>query len=305
MKLCKTCGAPMEDEATFCPMCGAKVADNNTSEETTVLEPSSIPAYVNVSQQPEPPKQKKKLSKGVIVIIVIFAILVLAGIGALAEKAMQNSKYKDDYSFSNSGSETYDNYDIGNNDNSNEKTFEFGTIENNSYSNSFADLHIDLPSDEWIFMTTEQIANDYLGNGIIDTENDKAYIENDSEKSYFDMVMYNTANNQNIQIQLMQGLTYAHKNSSAKDMLDAMLSQVDAQYSSLGYTVTGKKEYDETVSIGANDYYIASIDLDISDSEKTGQLYAVSKANEDTFVVIAISGSDKEVELLEFLNMLY
>lgn len=39
MKICRTCGAPMDDEAIFCPMCGAKNENNNYSnEETTVLK---------------------------------------------------------------------------------------------------------------------------------------------------------------------------------------------------------------------------------------------------------------------------
>ncbi|MBS7359124.1 MAG: zinc ribbon domain-containing protein [Oscillospiraceae bacterium] len=45
MKLCRACGAPMDDDAAFCPMCGAKNKDNSYSEETTVL--SDNPFEIN------------------------------------------------------------------------------------------------------------------------------------------------------------------------------------------------------------------------------------------------------------------
>lgn len=299
MKLCKTCGAPMDDEATFCPMCGSKNENNNANEETTVLNPNDVPTYINVSQQLENTKQKKKLNKGVIAIIIILAILVLAGIGSFAEKYIQNSQYRDEYSFSNNDLklDSYDSDAV--------KLFEFGTVKDGIYSNDFADLHITLPSEEWTFMSSEEIISNYLQNGSLDTVNDKVYLENDSEKSYFDMVMYNTVTNENIQVQLMQGLTYTHKNSSAQDMLNALLSQSESQYSSMGYVVTDKSKYDDSIYIGMNEYYTASLTIELSDNATTCQKYAVTKIGEDTFVVIAISGSDTYLELSELLYQFY
>lgn len=304
MKICKTCGAPMEDEAAFCPMCGGKNESNNYSDEgTTVLNSNNTDRYEGNFQNTQPvAAKKKKMSKGLIAVIVILCVLVLAAIGAIVEKSVNNSKYRDDYSFSDSdmGTEDYENYD-----NNEVNLFEFGTVENNTYSNNFADLHIDLPSESWSFMTSEEIANDYLGGASLDTVNDKAYSENETEKSYFDTVLYNYETNENIQVQLVQGLTYSHKNSSAQDMLDALLSQVDSQYVSMGYSVTDKSKYDYDASIGVNDYALASIDISISDGAEIGQLYAITKVGEDTFVVIVISGSASDAELTELLNLFY
>lgn len=44
IKICRTCGAPMDDESIFCPMCGAKNENiNYSNEETTVLKDGNNP----------------------------------------------------------------------------------------------------------------------------------------------------------------------------------------------------------------------------------------------------------------------
>lgn len=63
MKLCRICGAPMDDEATFYPMCGAKANKNSTNEETTVLNQNEIPSYASIPQEPKYPKQKRNWEK--------------------------------------------------------------------------------------------------------------------------------------------------------------------------------------------------------------------------------------------------
>lgn len=69
MKICRTCGAPMDDEAIFCPMCGAKNENNNYSnEETTVLKNGDNP-FVNSVYFSQQIQGTTKVDKGKKVLI--------------------------------------------------------------------------------------------------------------------------------------------------------------------------------------------------------------------------------------------
>lgn len=307
MKYCSNCGAAIPDEATFCSYCGAQIQegyyqsqnnqttvydyDNNTNVQNTY---NSYPNQYGNQYNYEPPKKKK--NKGAVAAIIIVVVLALGVIGGFAQKFAQNSKYRDDYSFSDD--------ELNNEDTTQSKQFEFGKIENNKYSNDFVDLHIDLPSEEWAFLSDEEIADTFLDGASIDPINNKAYAETENEKSYFDTVLYNKNTNENIQVQLMQGLTYNHKNSNAKDMLKSLFVQAEDQFQDLGITVSDKKIFDEERKIGPNTYYSGMLDLKVLSNDMC-QLYSMTKIGEDTYVAIIITSSGDSMEVLNYLKMFY
>lgn len=77
MKYCRNCGAQMEDEAAFCPKCGAAAADaQGTGEENTPVSESST-AGETTALPPAETKKKKSHRKLLLIPIAAAAVLVL------------------------------------------------------------------------------------------------------------------------------------------------------------------------------------------------------------------------------------
>lgn len=138
MKLCRTCGAPLEDDIMFCHMCGTKIEEEEMTQEaegTTVLsddtyfeemqqspmfEPDNGTTILdeNFAPMPEFPEQptvsqKKKISKGTLIAIVISALLVvIIAVVAIASSAGKDDQYDyyddDDYGYYDDDSYDYE-----------------------------------------------------------------------------------------------------------------------------------------------------------------------------------------------------
>ena len=77
MKYCRNCGAQMEDEAAFCPKCGAAAADaQGTGEENTPVSESSTAGEIT-ALPPAETKKKKSHRKLLLIPIAAAAVLVL------------------------------------------------------------------------------------------------------------------------------------------------------------------------------------------------------------------------------------
>ena len=128
MKLCRTCGAPMDDEETFCPMCGAKFEEGVIEpdvEETSVLVDDELVGedtqYLNPKENDETrvldesvndisknntltvQAKKKRLSQKALVGIIIGALVIIIVALVTIILFLNNDAPNDDY---------YD-YDIG------------------------------------------------------------------------------------------------------------------------------------------------------------------------------------------------
>lgn len=134
MKLCRTCGAPLEDDVMFCHMCGTKIEEEEMAQEaegTTVLsddtyfeEMQQSPMFEsdngttildeNFAPMPEIPEQptvsqKKKISKGALIAIVISALLVvIIAVVAIVLFTGKDDPY-DDYGYYDNDSYNYEN----------------------------------------------------------------------------------------------------------------------------------------------------------------------------------------------------
>lgn len=149
-KQCKTCGSNVPSDAKFCQGCGGSdfIINNIISNQPTYNQNqyNEQPPVNQTWQPPVPQNQPKKKKSGLIIGIVAAVLIVLAGIGFIAEKAFQDQGYGDnnaDYNF---------NIDESNDESNNslEETpeklyYSKGTFDGSVYVNEWADIKFALP----------------------------------------------------------------------------------------------------------------------------------------------------------------
>ena len=166
-KQCKACGTNVPSEARFCHVCGNAdfiVASQQQSMNTSNNGNINPPIYNQNQfaqqnsfnqagwQPPVPQNQPKKKNTGLIVGIVAAVLLVLAGIGFVAEKAFQNQGYgntgeygsDEDYNFDIGGTEDFST-DSDSYDEPDEIEYTKGTFDGTVYVNAWADIKFTLP----------------------------------------------------------------------------------------------------------------------------------------------------------------
>lgn len=313
MKLCRTCGAPMEDEVTFCPMCGAKNEDvntngettvlddisdettvlDNTDDETTVLNPNDVPAYVNVSQQPEYPKQKKKLGKGAIIAIVIACVFATIAVIVAAGVIAENNKQRNLDSALNDIEIPEMDQDILDYSNPfSEYLSDLGIVEGKNYTNEKYNFNFHLPSSDWKFMDNQEMA-EYHSGASYDDENMKYYFPEDQGKTYYDMSMYNTETREVFEVMILKSdgkmaFTLGDYFEALADMYTTQFDDFkseDAGIVSFGDTVYSVKKFSEKVN-GVNCY----------------QYIAGSKVDDNTIVCVVLTVTDSNANFLEYFS---
>ncbi len=152
-KQCKACGSYVPSEAKFCQACGSSdfIINNSNSNQ-----PSNNQNQYNPQspidqpwQSPIPQNHSKKNKTGLIVGIVAAVLVVLAGIGFIAENAFQNQKYDDNISNIDSNSFNIDESGGTTNNNTEETSeklyYSKGTFDGSVYENKWADIKFILP----------------------------------------------------------------------------------------------------------------------------------------------------------------
>ncbi|MGN0527643.1 MAG: zinc-ribbon domain-containing protein [Eubacterium sp.] len=297
MKTCKSCGAQMEDNQRFCLNCGAEsqpaqpnmnyqgnpnfqspqqqgMYNGNTSFNSNMS--AGVNGYQNTAIQPSAPQAKKGISNGAIAAIVIAVVLVVALVVSIPaivirSKAEKNPEEAGNSSYSQSES--------------NELSFAY--IDGNTYSNDFANLHFDLPSQEWTFLSDEEVT-DYFTGYSIDTETGKPIIIDSKTTCYADLVVYDQMTNENILVQIApsNGLVL-----STDAFLDITLDAVEEEYLAQGVIVDDKNSNAGEAEINGNKYSLATINANAYGNE-INQLIAVSKIG-DCYVSITVTNRDK------------
>lgn len=136
-KQCISCGSNVPNDAKFCHVCGGAefIISNQTFNKSNDNQ---------TWQSPVPQNQPKKKKTGLIIGIIAVVLMVLAGIGMVAEKAFQEMGYGN-----NTGNN--DDYNINGNINNNsgeisEKLYySKGTFDGSVYVNKWADIKFELP----------------------------------------------------------------------------------------------------------------------------------------------------------------
>lgn len=177
-KQCKACGSDVPTEARFCQVCGSSqfvieddeqtgiltdnpyqpVQNQNTNNQIYNQQPvNTQPAYQQPWQPPVPQNQPKKKKTGLIIAIVAAVLVVLAGIGMVAEKVFQEQGYgyyEDDgdsgYDFNiggnNSSSNNDDNSSSSNDDIAEAIKYTKGSFDGTTYINDWADIKMVMPA---------------------------------------------------------------------------------------------------------------------------------------------------------------
>lgn len=166
----------------------------------------------------------------------------------------------------------------------------FGTVDNDVYTNSFANLSFHTPSKDWVFMSKEEIFNHYAETGFdvtIDDATKETYYMSSDGKVYYDMFMYNVNNEQNIQVMLVDCADDI--NITLNNYFDSMIDEMKPLYDDVTTENAG------IVTLGDNVYSVKKIVLSIMEDENTGynilQHYALTKIGND-FVIICITDDD-------------
>lgn len=161
MLICPICNNTVDDNASFCPHCGTQFA---TPQQPQYQQPPQQPQYQQPPQQPQytqqpynqqiqynPPSAPKKKNTLVIVLIII-GVLVLAGIGAAAEKIFQSQGYGDGGENNNAIQvEDGDDYDDDlppvedSDDEIEDVEYTKGSFDGTTYTNKWANITFDLP----------------------------------------------------------------------------------------------------------------------------------------------------------------
>lgn len=146
-KQCKSCGSNMPSDAKFCQACGGSefIVNNSTPNQPTFNQNQfNQQSPINQSWQPAVPQnQPKKKKTGLVIGIIAAVLLVLAGIGFIAEKAFQDEGYG-----GNSNNNDYGYNDITNNNSEEipEKIYySEGTFDGSVYENKWADIKFVMP----------------------------------------------------------------------------------------------------------------------------------------------------------------
>lgn len=150
-KQCKTCGSNVPAEARFCQVCGGSEFITNNNQSAYNQNQFNQQHPVNQTWQPPAPQNKPKKKKtGLIIGIVAAVLIVLAVIGAIAEKTFQDQGYGDnignngDYGY-NIG-ESNGNTDNSSGENEEKLYYSKGNFDGLVYENKWADIKFTLPA---------------------------------------------------------------------------------------------------------------------------------------------------------------
>ena len=143
-KKCKSCGSHVPNDANFCQVCGG--ADFVSEDQAP-----NQPVFDQAWQPPVPQEQPKKKKVGLVVGVIAAVLVVLAGMGILAEKVFQEQGYGDDAwnePMINCWPEpmTNDDYTNDNPEEAPEKLYySKGVFDGSVYVNKWADIKFELP----------------------------------------------------------------------------------------------------------------------------------------------------------------
>lgn len=229
MIICPNCHTQLEDNAAFCHMCGAQLAQQNYApQQGYPQQPYTPNPYYS---QPAPVQPKKK-NKGLVIGIVAGVLVVLAAIGSIAQTTFQKMGYDD-------GSEDVRG-EVISGDNAADPTeslpeFSMGKAENGIYKNDFLGLTCTVPAG-WEFYTDEQIRE--MNNFTADFYDEEFAEQIQNATIIYDMLASNAADGSSINVNLEKLNPAQMLILDVKKSLEAQIDTIKSTYENMGYTNT-------------------------------------------------------------------
>ncbi len=169
MAFCMKCGTQLPNEANFCPICGTKNAAYNNAvvpqpqESLTGSDSEYAPTQTQPNKSVIVPKQKRKLSKGAIIAIIVGAIVATLVTTIFIVWAVLDAYYVRQFEESSSSyTSQYDEYDLD--------SYIDGTYDNTTDTGA-DDTDTDVYTDHILAMS------EYAGDIVEDISEDKEYID--------------------------------------------------------------------------------------------------------------------------------
>lgn len=249
MKVCPNCNNTVEDGAIFCDKCGTRFAVQNTAQVNYTQQPNNQVNYAQQQynyaanqpqyQQPmqQQPTQPKKKNTGLIIGIIAAVLIVLAIIGSVAQKVFQDQGYGDggndytlSYNFStNDSSSNHDTNSTTDNNVSDAKAYNKGSLVDGWYVNEWANIKFDANSN-W----TDGSADEY-GSYEGDANTECGVILNDATNGKQLVICFEKLNGPSASV-------------TEEGYLDIITSSLKQQYADANLTCTVADYYDTTVA---------------------------------------------------------
>ncbi len=176
-------------------------------------------------------------------------------------------------------------------------SIDFGTVENGIYSNKFAKLKFYTPSDDWRFLTKEEIYSHYdsLGSDVtFDDVSKETCYSTFTGNLYYDMFMYNTQTNQNIQVIIMECADNVEisLNDYFESVKDVMLSSYDnSTFESAGM-----------VTLGDNIYSVQEANFTIDTLRNVTQYYAGTKIGNNLVIICITNNANSDESFIDIFE---
>lgn len=302
---CKKCGKESSDGSKFCVYCGAKFENY----ENTAFKVSNSQNYYSnyqpqfnsanygqpnssfTQQQSFMTKKKKRYKKSVIItIFVVIAMLFICVFGFTVAKVVKYQRAAE--AVNNIEIPETPDLDLDANFNS---SF-FGIINGNNYTNSYADLNLTVPSDEWKMLTRQEIYDHQKSLGVnvlLDEENQESYVDNGYSVEYYDMIMINTSNNSNVQVVLVDNKE--NSDLTINDYFESIEYQLSENFDNATFESAG------IMTIGDN-YYSVKQGSATYEGVGVTQYYAGANVGNDFVFIISTFGEGDQESFLEFFD---
>lgn len=242
-----------------------------------------------------PTQQKKKLSTGAIIGIVIGAIAVItivALIVVVATSSSNSTDAEDNYSYYDDGSTADENFMI-----------DHGSIIGANYSNPAMDLSVDLPSTDWRFLSNQEIYDNYNGgSGYVTEFDEEGFVSarNAAETMHLDMCMVDSVNAVIIYSMYSELTALSGQVSVDEYLMSTANSNLTSE--DPGY-VTESDIY--SYIIAGNEYRVCETPLEVNNVEFT-MTFAVRKNGDYVYGLIIMNSPDYDINSATYyMDMFY